>query len=52
MLHHPEPGHIRQHVAQLGDRLAVAFEERVHQRPAAGVGYRSEHVGCLVHGFR
>ena len=33
VLHHAEPGHLREAVAQRLHRLAVAFEQRVEQSP-------------------
>ena len=47
VLHDAEPRHGRQRRLQLTERLAIALEEPVEQRPAAGVGQRAEHL--VVH---
>ena len=38
VLHDPEPGHLRQVPAQLPERLAIALEEPIEERPPTLIG--------------
>jgi hypothetical protein len=42
VLHHAEARQLGQHGAELGERLAVAAEQGVEQRPPVGVGQGPE----------
>ncbi len=46
MVHHPEPRHVGEVLAELAERPPVLLEQQVEQEPAAGVVERPEH---LVH---
>lgn len=43
VFHRPEPRHLKAR-AQLAERLPIAGEEVVQQRPAARIGQRFEHL--------
>ena len=43
----PNRRHLRQRRLQLPERLAIALEEPVEERPTAAVGQRLEHL--VVH---
>ena len=49
VLHHSEAGHPRKLVAQLVERLPVAAEQAVQQRPPARVGERPKDFTTLLH---
>jgi len=43
VLHHTEPGHRRQHGAQLAEALSIPVAQGVEELPSTTVGQRLEH---------
>ena len=48
VLHDPEPRHLRQRLAQLAERLAIALEEPIEEHPSTRVGEGPEDRGHVI----